>query len=115
MILVRGISISKTRSEFFNLKRFRGVECKIQAGIVNARIKNVTKKISQQLKQSAIWDLRNCCRAGAPPDKPRPAFNSHQHPASDALALQRISSASDHAKLNATGFAISIEYHGVAF
>ena len=41
---VEGISISKTRLEFFNLKRFRGVESKIQAGIVNARIKNVTKK-----------------------------------------------------------------------
>jgi hypothetical protein len=37
---VKGISISKTRPEFFNLKWFRGVESKIQAGIVNARIKN---------------------------------------------------------------------------
>jgi hypothetical protein len=57
MISVKGISISKTRSEFFNLKRFRGVECKIQAGIVNARIKNVTKKISQLLNnpQSGIF------------------------------------------------------------
>jgi hypothetical protein len=42
---VKGISICKARSEFFNLKRFRGVESKIQAGIVNARIKNVTKKL----------------------------------------------------------------------
>jgi hypothetical protein len=43
--LVKGISISKTRSEFFNLKRSGDVECKIQEGIVNARIKNVTKKV----------------------------------------------------------------------
>jgi hypothetical protein len=53
--LVKGIWISKTRSEFFNLKRSGDVECKIQEGIVNARIKNVTKKLSQQLRQSSIW------------------------------------------------------------
>ena len=49
-------------------------------------------------------DLRNSCRAGAPPAKPR-AFTSHQHPASDALALQRISSASDHPELHPARFA----------
>jgi hypothetical protein len=55
---VKGISISKTRLEFFNLKRFRGVECKIQAGIVNARIKKIHKKLSQLLRkpESAIAD-----------------------------------------------------------
>jgi hypothetical protein len=46
IILVKGISISKTRSEFFNLKRSGGDESKIQARIVNARLRNVTKKMS---------------------------------------------------------------------
>jgi hypothetical protein len=44
---VKGISISKTRLEFFNLKRSGGHECKIQARVVNARIKNFTKKIAR--------------------------------------------------------------------
>ena len=42
--LVKGISIfSKRAQKFFNLKRSGDVEFKIQAGIVNARIKDVTK------------------------------------------------------------------------
>jgi len=60
---VKGISIfSKTRSEYFNSEVSGGDECKIQAAVVNARIKNFTKKFRNSRKadlQSKITAARN--------------------------------------------------------
>src|SRR5215208_3547963 len=65
--LVKGISISKTCSEFFSLKRSGDVECKIQESIVNARIKNVTKNF--EIGRSIMLNERNIRYWGAQPDQ----------------------------------------------
>jgi hypothetical protein len=44
---------SKTRSEFFKSQTLGGDECKIQAGIVNARIKNFKKKFRRTVNRSS--------------------------------------------------------------
>jgi hypothetical protein len=57
---VKGISISKTRLEFFNLKRFGDAESKIQAHIVNVRIQKFHKKF-QCRKENMQSSMSSTC------------------------------------------------------
>jgi hypothetical protein len=80
------------------------VECKIQANIVNARIKKFTKNFAKALchvgrSETSLADL------GAPPDR---VIRD-----SSLRSESQEEYASDHPELHSTGLAISIEYHGV--
>src|SRR5438270_11377014 len=57
MSSVRGISIFKTSSEFFNLQRFGDAEFRIRMGLVNARIKN-SQRIFAMTQSSVPFGLR---------------------------------------------------------
>src|SRR5262249_58776108 len=81
MSSVRGISISKTRTEFFNLQRFGDGEFRIQTGLVNTRIKKFTKKF---------------CNGGKSPPKKL---------GTKLIVSCKACGASDHPELHSPGFA----------
>src|SRR5262249_49121760 len=83
MSSVRGISISKTRTEFFNLQRFGDGEFRIQTGLVNTRIKKFTKKFRNGGKsppKTLGTKLIVSCKACGASDHPElhsPGFADH--------------------------------------
>jgi hypothetical protein len=61
MSLVKGISdLSKGRSEFFDLKHSGDAECKIQADVVNAILKNFAKNFAVRSHSSNHHALFPC-------------------------------------------------------
>src|SRR5262249_62168862 len=83
MSSVRGISISKTRTEFFNLQRFGDGEFRIQTGLVNTRIKKFTKKFRnggksppKTLGKKLIVSCK-ACGASDHPELHSPGFADH--------------------------------------